>query len=544
MKFVSRKTIVLAVLLFAVGCAYGFSVSKIAKGQVASDYTWEYDNQNFYREYGLTYYMDNLTVGADYEWEFALVDSDGLVIDVVATRSLEFTGATTAFGTAYPIHINSYEWPEDTFSAVKVSDNYGNILSFHYLAPSPGDEWVLSNGNTAENNKQSTGSRRSTTGGCKAPPYNDTLLNGWHHTARSCSVAVTPGGYTLLHYRMDISDYGNGETINMHYVNPETLDVSEFELDELVDFQTTGRGSVLPARGGQSSNNFVLLNTSGESADLPPIDGQARLAFSTGDDPMEDSLPVGAYACTREDSGGSWISDCESILLVSSAPNGNEWGFSFQNSEVATHETGTDPNTQTANFQLSTSQIWDAYNGAWIFGDSEVGTVDTSVYGFSTEFSTTYDVDVLPANAGNVVTGDWRVFPASLPTDLATTSEMYFEGVNRSTNQEPTYILTASDEFAAGIRVLLERTGFDSPSGQIIFFLLTVLVGSGLMWYAKAWGVTFPPILHSFWYLGSGSIIIATGLATGLFVILFVITAPLVMLYGIVLQRNRGDSFA
>lgn len=544
MKTAIRRQWKWILLGFLVGYAVGVGLwaVKSVEAQAAATYTWAYDTQNFYRDYGVTYTMTNLTVGADYEWSFEILDDNGLVVSVPAVKTFAATSSSTT------IHVGRTEWPEDTFAPVRVTDNYGNTLTFHYLAPELPNfpntfEWEQSNGNTAENHKQSTGSRRSTTGPCPAPPYNESLLNGWHHTARSCSTAVVPDGYTILHYRMDVADYGNGDTIQFHYISPETLDVVEFELDEIVDYQASGHGATYSI-GSLDTHNFIVLNTSGEISDLPWIDGQASNAFVSGDNPMRADLPVGAYACTREDSGGTWISDCESILLVSNAVSGSEWGLNFSQSQVATHESGTDPNTQTANFQLSTSQIWDAYNGAWTFGDSEVGTIDTAVYAFSTDRSLTYDVDLPPANAGNTAIGEWRVFPASLPTDLAAPNEMFFDGVNRSTNEQPTYLLTDADEFITGIQNVLELMGFNTPSGQIIFFLLTVVVGSGFMWFAKVWGIDFPPIMHSLWFLASGSIILVTGLATGIFAILFIITAPLVVLYGIILQRNGRDSFA
>lgn len=523
----------ISLTLIAIAAAIGFGVFQVqsANAQAAASYTWEYDNQNFYREYGLTYSMQGLTPGADYRWTFYLLNDQGLAIDIVATRSL------TATGTTATIHINRDEWPADTYAPVLVRDNYGNNLSYHYLAPQfpnfpNNSEWEDSNGNTAENLKQSPGSRRSVTGPCKAPPYNDDLNNGWHHTGNACSVTVLPDGYMLLHYRIDAADYGDGHTIQFQRVEPETLDVEVFDIDEMVEYNRTGHNTVFNS-GSQQRNNFVLLNTSGDIDTLPFIDPTAAANFTAGMNPLAATFSTGAYTCTREDSGGSWESDCESLMLVSDASNGNEWELTFQQGSVKPQ------NIQSAVFRQSTSEIWDAYNGTYEFGDSEVGLVDLAVYPFTTNRVRTYTVDVANSTIGNTATGDWTVFPAHLPTNSATPAEMYFTAVAPSNNEQPTYVIGAADEFSSGIQQLLQDTGFDTAAGQ--FLLLLILVPAGLVgiWYLKA-----PPVFGAYWYLFVGGFILliafSTKTANGLFSLLFLVSVPLVIMLAILAQRSDG----
>jgi hypothetical protein len=316
-------------------------------------------------------------------------------------------------------------------------------------------------------------------------------------------------------------------------MNPETLDILELEIDELVDYNRTGQNTFF-SPGSQQTHNFTVVNTSGNVADFANIvDGQARSAFSSGDDPWEADLPVGAYACTREDSGGSWLSDCESVLLVSNAANGNEWRFEFSNSRIQID------GTQSVTFGLSTSQIWDAYNGSWAFGDSEIGTVDTTVYAFSTSRLFDYDLTLTSADIGDTAVGQWRVIPSSIPTDIATANEMYFDGVNPTTQESPEYLVVAETETVAGIRDILRDIGFDNPAGQMIVFLVSVvLIGITVWWFH------LPPIIVSVGYLAVGGMILATGLAAGLFQVLFYITSPLIVIYGIMLTRGDSNEIA
>jgi hypothetical protein len=520
-----NKTSIGVIAIFAVMVGMAVFVSR-ANAQAAAVYSWEYDNQNFYQEYGLTYRMTGLTIGAEYQWQFQQLDDNGLVVDVIATRSL------TATATSETIHINNFEFPDNTFAPLKVIDNYGNILTKHYFAPEfpnfPGAfEWEQSNGNTLENEKQSPGALFNT-GPCTSPPYNETLINGWQHTGVACSVATLPNGYMLLHYRMDTADYGSGYVIQMHQISPEVQDIYTFEIDEMVDYNRTGHNTFFSA-GSQQTHNFVVLNTSGEPLNF--IDGQASLAF-TGDNPMRVSFDPGAYACTREDSVGAWVSDCESVMLVSNDPQGNEWSLDFVNGTVAPD------GTQIGRFGQSTSQIHTAYSGGSTFSDSLNGVLDLTVYPFSTLRAFAYTIDASAVD-GTVVTGTWTLVPATLPTQLANPDQMFFTARRKADIGVPTYTVGEVD-FGSGLREILIQTGFDTAAGQITLFIVLVVLGSGLFWFFH-----IPAIVHSVWYLFVGGlllmVVIGNDVASGLFVILFTITAPLIALYGIMGRNGEGS---
>lgn len=506
--------------------------------QVAASYTWEYDNQNFYRDYGITYYMTGLTSGAEYRWTYSLLDNSGLVIDVIAERSLVATGVTET------VNISRDTFPANTFGPVRVTDNYGNTLATHFLADEfpnfPGTfEWEQSNGNTAENEKQSPGALYSS-GPCIAPPYNETLNNGWQHTGRSCSVATTPGGYLLLHYRMDLADYGTGDTIQFQLIEPETLDVFVVDIDEMVDYNASGRtGPILGSSlGSQQTHNFVVLNTSGSTP--PFIDPViSNLAFTSGQNPHRASFDPGAYTCTREDSVGTWVSDCESLFLVSNAPDGNEWRLTFNRGSVAPNE------LQTARFVENTTQVVSAYQGGSNFTDSEVGLIDLTVYPFSANRSLVYNVAVADAAAGNTAVGSWTVFPATLPTDLMNPDQAFFTAVSPITSELPTYLVADPNDFATGLAGIFEQTGFDTPAGQMMVVLVLTVLGSGAMWFFH-----FPSIVYSIWYLFTGGFVLfvtfSVGVTSGLFAILYVASVPLVIIFGIMGQNSGsgGSEFA
>jgi hypothetical protein len=118
---------------------------------------------------------------------------------------------------------------------------------------------------------------------------------------------------------------------------------------------------------------------------------------------------------------------------------------------------------------------------------------------------------------------------------------MYFVGVNTATFELPTYVIGDPTEFSTGIVGLFETTGFDTPAGQMIVFLTVFVVGSGAMWWFK-----FPPVAHSVWFLFVGgfiiSVVFSAGVASGFFVLLFTISVPLVVIFGLLGQKISGSS--
>lgn len=493
----------------------------------AGSYDYDYDNINFYRSYGLHYHFENLTLGASYQWRFQRLDSDGLVIGVFATR--EFFSTTT---TTVDISLNDYDIPVATYSPIRVIDNYGNILAFHFVAPDPGSEWPLSNGNTLEDEKQSPGGLRANTA-CIAPPYNDTLHNGWHHTGKGCSVSTTPDGYAILHYRTDYTAYPSGDQIIFDQVSPVTNGYLTIETDELLDYNSFGHGTTYSLDATQG-DNFIVLNTSGTS--LPFVDSvTSALVFTAADNPLRASFDPGAYSCSRYTSGAVWISDCESLFLVSNDSTGNEWSLNFRNSSVVFG------NSQTMNFQEHTSEIHDAYSGSWTFEDTAAGLVSAVITDFSTAAQQLqFTVPDNSALAGTTSTGTWTVEPNVLNTQLALPSEMYFYGVNTSSFL-PTYEITDAEDFVSGIQVLLDLFNLDNEFGHFLFFVILYIVGAAIL-FAFHIGirvVKIPGTAYGLWYVVCGGLV-AYSLADGLFNIVFIVTAIVVIWSMVSSVRNRS----
>jgi hypothetical protein len=140
---------------------------------------------------------------------------------------------------------------------------------------------------------------------------------------------------------------------------------------------------------------------------------------------------------------------------------------------------------------------------------------------------------------GTVVTGTWTLVPATLPTQLANPDQMFFTARRKADIGVPTYTVGEVD-FGSGLREILIQTGFDTAAGQITLFIVLVVLGSGLFWFFH-----IPAIVHSVWYLFVGGlllmVVIGNDVASGLFVILFTITAPLIALYGIMGRNGEGS---
>lgn len=513
------KRLLVAVL---VGLFALVNVSPASAQFGAASYDYDYDNVNIYWDEGLTFTASSLTSTAEYVWTVQELDSQGNVVNTIATRS--FTGGTTIQN-----HINSFEFP-NRFYPFRVIDNFNNILSWHFMASFPDNEWLASNGNTSEDEKQAVA---TTIQPCNGPPYLSVAINGWYRSGFACSVYTTTGSYILLHYRMALAQYGNGDRIVFDQISPVNNGVLDIEIDELADFNAFGIGTTY-AFGSQKTNKYVVLNTSGNA--LPFVNNvAAAISFSAGDNPMRATFNPGAYTCSRLDSGSTWISDCEDVFLVGTDPLRREFGLRFEKSEVPPG-TALNRNEQTMIFSGVTPAIWSAYSDQYLFTDSLVGTVSTEVFSFTTNGRIRYLVDLPDSNIGDTAFGNWRITPAALNTGLATPSEMFMIGV--SPNGFPPSYLVADDEFVTSINILVTWLGLDSEPGQFMLFMGLFLLGAGVFWWFK-----FPPLAYSLWYVVSGGLILGSGLGTALFNIVYIATAVPVMWAGFTMRQRSEMEF-
>lgn len=472
-------------------------VSNVADSPDASaspaNYDWTTSAINFYTDNTILYEFSGLDTTAAYSWFVETTDDYGAVIERIGTHTSVGSAIHTWF---HGNSINDSRWPANYTGPMRVVDNYGNVLGRHYITPPPGADWETSDGDTDQGLKQSPGNTEHG-GACAAPPYWALNPDGYHHSYNPCSVQVHkswPSSYFLLHFRLDVAEYGDGDLITFSPVGDTSQEVA-FNLDSIIDYN---HDSDWP--GGMSEVNtqsFVVVNTG--DRELPFIDyTKSENAFDPEDDLVLDRDPhkasfnplaaftafdFGSYSCQRLTSGFIWQSDCESVILISkqiplTRNEGREWDIRPGASVIG------EGGTQLVHLTQHTVEIWDGYNGAWFVGDCDdldcpsVDYFDSTVYAFALSRQLDFVVDTLPVDTESedhrLV---WQVTPISINGGAITAEELIF--IPGLYNNESIYTISVTGGIQSGFSGFFDSVGFGTPLGKSLVFLFGLLISIG-----------------------------------------------------------------
>lgn len=374
------------------------------------NYTYGYNATNFYTTNSLVYEFSGLDAGQSYLWYIYTVDIEtGLKDKLLSFRTL---GPGVTVGSWNLDFLD--DLPADYSGPLYVIDRFDNVLGKHFVVPSPHlieppwnnngtGAWfcaAVGCGATPMNDKQvmsrfnnSTESGVDIDPTCLYPIYKPFNSEGWHHYYDgTCGIITRAGEFGLLHFIIDPTDYplGNDESI-VFYDTPTTTSVLSVTLDQIVDYQVHDNYSGGATYVGLES--FLIVNTSGSV--LPFIDrDRAELSFGAVN-PMNATFAPGVYNQRRESVATGFVSDSESVWMVSNDPLGLEWTVDVLNEPVG--EGGTQQLVTTA----VTPEIWNDYFEQAVY-DSLYGTISLFNFQFTTRNTFNYVVGAPIENAAGI----------------------------------------------------------------------------------------------------------------------------------------------
>lgn len=526
MKKIFAVAVLILISLFTVGkmnpTDYAMAEVEFSPSRSVS-YTWSYDHTNVYNARTITYSFSGLDSGTIYRWDMYTVDplTGALVESLGQVATTNVTSTTATFGGGIDQPVGSIIFPVNYVGPIAIVDYYSQtILGRHYVAQlpgytnSPGSEWFTGGGNTAVNERQVIGPRQFA-GFCQNPAYGPINSDGWFHTFKPCSVATITDGFAILHYQMSPTYVTSSDYIEFYDMPGSTGAISIY-FDDIAAYQTD------TSIDSSTAYSFIIVNTSGEQ--LPFIDNNRAVAsFTTGSNPAITSLDPGVYNYVRTD--GSWISDGESVWIITDDPDLNEWTL------TGVSEVGQSGN-QTLRANAVTPEIWDSYHGYQLVADSDAGYSNTTIYGFRTTRTHTYQVSSTPSDD---VTVQWINRASGINSGLATVAEMEFE-------VQHIYNVVDVVTFEESISQVLTNTGLDTDSGSAILLTLLLFFGmiltagiSGLTGNIYAYLVVWTAIGSTFVLGGYGTLLVDT-----VYIIMTIVMWVFAMLIGGVISEENG----
>lgn len=468
-------------------------------------YDWEYNAVNLYNCYPIIYEFSSLDVSRANTWWLYTVDpSDGSLLQKLGFRqSIGSTTATEEFGGCSldtTLTDDAILYPENYTGPLAIVDNNGTILGRHFVTnyPTYGDnlfssDWFV-NGNTTVNDKQVVGTD-NVYGFCQNPVYAPLNVDGWQHTFKPCTVVTTVGDYAILHYQIDPLYSGPTTDRLLFFLIPDVTVQLTIYIDDIIDFQTTSGYSVPYASRPESWYSFIILNTDGQP--LPFVNNQrAASTFTTGNNPTIASFDPGVYNYSRNN--GGWISDGESVWIVSNDPNGQEWTLDAAVGQIG--ESG----RQMLIARASSQGVWESYHGYQQVADSISGYSDTNIYAFSTARSHSYTV---AGSATDDVTAQWINRASAINSGLATPAEMEFE-------VQAIFDISHQVTLEENLNTVIGNLGLDSDSGRAALLMIILFVGMlGVAAFTGLRGSVFSYLIV---WTGLGSVYIIGGFGTDL----------------------------
>lgn len=509
--------------------------SNSARAAVA--YSWSYDFANVYNISDITYSFTNLDSTVDYAWNVYTIDTRdgspvtalGAFISLASERTAagHATTETLVFGSTPTIApAGQITFPDNYTGPIGLFDDRGTQLGVHFVEvvpdylTTPDSQWFDGgSGNTSLGERQVMGNI-STTGICRNPVYNAFNSDGWQHSFAPCSVVTLDGGWAILNYQIATAyDPATDDDVINFYRIPDSTVIFSVSLNELIAFQQTAAYSP----GGMFG--FIVVNTS--STYLPFIDNtRCAAAFTAGMNPCIANMGgTGVYNYSRYDSTPSWVSDGESVWMISNDPSLQEWRITANNQTIAGGQ------RQTVTTYAVTPEVWNSYHGAQTIFDGFQGIVNSTVYSFATTRSISYTTAVAVNDNTTVA---WTNQAISINSGLATPAEMAFVVTT-------TYNLVANTTFEENVNQVMVNTGLDTPAGRGA--LLTIILVVGMLGTATFSGLRANIYAYLIVWTGLGAVFVLGGFGTALVNTVFMIATVVMWIAALTLAPDSNENF-
>lgn len=479
--------------------------------QAAANYTVEFGAVNLYSNDGhLEYYFSGLDTNTDYIWLLQGIDENGSPLEALETKF--FSGGTTAT-IVWEGDKGAFDRGNGTLytGPARVIDNFGNTFGPHFLAPGCSQNFLWECGEDFVWNDNGTAVNGPTDRFVVGDRANTELVNvdGYFHNYNEPWIYTTlVGEYTLLHYRCPPGGGGCGtDELRFHSLDDPAV-THRFEIQNFIDYNTDVNTSVLTPWFPYQS--YVVLNTAGTI--LPFINKvQNNNAFnnvSAGDNPHEATFAKGAYDYTHNLAADNWVSDGESVFLVT-AEHGGEWTMQ---TPIVEFQVGS---TMFVELESTTEEIWDAGFRDHKLTDSVIGVMDSDDYIFVERRTYNFGITGVPEDG---VTLTWQIKPVAANAGVKTLNEQRFD-------IELIYDVLSALPVGNRVEKVLVQFGLDTPLGRTLAMLF--IMGS-LMVYAAVQGVRgFIPFALIFIVLGGAWMVL--GLGDPLTLILFAVSAVILL---------------
>lgn len=501
------------------------------KAHAAVNYTFSYNFANRYNTEQISYTFSNLDANTTYVWTVyttsittgGLLAQMGTAISTPDDRSGSPTDETLTFGGVdFSTPLGTILYPSGYSGPIAVVDNEtGTIIGRHFIVELPtfvttqDSQWLDGGaGNTALGERQVIGPTRFL-GECRNPVYNEFNADGWLHSFNPCSVTTIENGFAILHYQMTAAyDPATDDDDIIFYRVPTSTVQFTLPINDLIDFQQTA--AYTP---GVIQDNFIVVNTSGRL--LPFLDNtRCSQAFANASNPCISGFLPGVYNYSRYDDTATWVSDGESVWIVTEDATLREWGIQAVD-EV--RESG----TQIVRITSTTEEVWESYHGSQVLEDSQQGVIDSAVYTFAR--ARTYPYTVGSAATPAVV--NWTVAPSALNSGLATPSEMGFILEDAYSIVELVY--PPIDE---SLNEVLQNTGLDSDAGRAA--VLTMLLFVGMLGTAAFSALRSNIFAYMVVWTGLGSMFVLGGFSTLLVTTVYTILTIAMWLFSILMLQT------
>lgn len=471
----------------------GIRFAPLAQAQSPSDYTYSHTKRNLYTDEVLIYNFAGLTPSQQYSITAQQLDLLGNIVGTLG--EISFTNLTsTQF--IFPIDFNDTDsWKAD-FYPFRMIDNFGHVLSWHFMAPALDLEWYLSTSTTGADEKQ----------GIAFTPYADVNSDGYHRNTNVLFAQSTIGDITLLHYTATSTFSTDEIRINdiQNLTTTVTLSLSEIigynEHDSLAD--------------PNAAEAYIVLNSDGHF--IPFVDYVESVNEFVGvfDNPFYVDIATGVYDYPRYDSAGNLVSYGQNVWVLSEAnpafPASVSFGAAtFLGTEwqmVAVNESVRQAGTQRVRFLQRTENVWNDYSLQKLT-DSNLGTVDDTDYAYSSDRTFAFTA----SNTVGIATLTWIIQAPGLSVPAIDPFLFTFEITDTYTITSATAVVNLSEQVGGTLNLL----ALESPLGQVV-----AMLGLMLLLFLASWKWTqrFEPaarnLINVFIYLGVGGLFIYTQYAS------------------------------
>lgn len=524
----------LALLVISISLMFFTGLYNPAPAHAAVNYDFEYDFANRYNTEQIQYAFSNLDATTTYVWNVytvsietgGLLQSFGSFTSTPDDRSGSPTDEVFAFGGVdFSTPLGTIVYPEGYSGPIAVVDSNGTIIGRHFIVElptfitTPDSQWLDGGaGNTTLGERQVIGPTRFN-GPCRNPVYNEFNADGWLHSFNPCSVTTLENGFAILHYQMTAAyDPASDDDDIIFYRVPTSTVQFTLSINDLIDFQQTA--AYTP---GVIQDNFIVVNTSGRL--LPFLDNtRCSQAFANASNPCISGFLPGVYNYSRYDNTATWVSDGESVWIVTEDATLREWGIQ---SVDEVRESG----QQTVRITSTTEQVWESYHGSQVLEDSIVGVVDSVVYAFSPSRTYPYTVGSTASSA----TVSWTVAASALNSGLATPDEMAFVLEDFYAIIEVVY--PPLDE---SLNEVLQNTGLDTDAGRAA--VLTILLFVGMLGTAAFTGLKGDIFAYLVVWTGLGATFMLGGFGTLLVNTVFVIMTVGMWIFAMLMSQVKEDA--